>query len=553
LPLLSKQKRSVSPAMSNRSGKPKVLITDNINPLAADILKASCEVVFIPKLSHEELLKEIADVDALMIRSASTVSADVFEQAPHLRIVGRAGVGTDNIDVQTATKHGVIVVNSPDGNTVAAAEHTVGMLMALARHIPEGDATLKAGQWLRSKLMGVEVYGKTLGVVGLGRIGRRVAKTCLAMEMKVNVFDPFLSKAMAEELGVGLVSFDEILETSDFITIHAPKTRETVNLFNAEAFARCKPGLRIVNCARGGIINEAALVNAIREGLVAGAALDVFEQEPLPADSPLLQLGEHAGKVVLTPHLGASTEEAQVNVALDVAEQIRDFFAHGFAKSAVNIPLLRPEILDPIKHYLPMAEVMGNFIRQIAKGPAKSVEITAKGELSQHRCGPLTLAVLKGLLSEAREGVNYVNAPSIADESGIEVKESAVKKAENYLNLLEVKLTTVDGQTHTVSATLISDDIFRIVDVDGYRMTLEPTPYILITPHQDKPGMVAKVATVLGGAGVNISALQVARHGGAAVGGESTMVFNLDNALTESLLSEIQALEGIYRVHYVRL
>lgn len=537
--------------MSSRNGKPRVLITDNINARAAEILQGSCDIVFEPKLSHEELLRQIEGVDALMIRSASTISADVLEKARLLRIVGRAGVGTDNIDVQTATKHGVIVVNSPEGNTVAAAEHTVGMLMALARHIPEGDVTLKSGQWLRSKLMGVEVYGKTLGIVGLGRIGRRVAKTCLALEMKVNVFDPFLSKAMAEELGVGLVSFDEILETSDFITIHAPKTRETQNLFNEEAFARCKPGLRIVNCARGGIIDEQALVEALQKGIVAGAALDVFEQEPLPADSPLLHLGELANRVVLTPHLGASTEEAQINVALDVAEQIRDFFNHGFARSAVNIPLLRPEILDPVKHYLPMAEAMGHFIRQIAEGPLKTVEITAKGELSQYRCGPLTLGVLKGLFSGAREGVNYVNAPSIAEESGIEIKESSVKKAENYLNLLEVKLTT-DQKAHTVSATLIADGIFHIVEVDGYRMALEPTPYVLITPHHDKPGMVAKVATVLGQEGVNISALQVARQGSLA-GGESTMVFNLDNALPEALLTAIQELDGIHRVHYVRL
>jgi D-3-phosphoglycerate dehydrogenase len=535
--------------MSNQ--KPRVLITDGINVKAADILKASCEVLFEPKLSHEELLDRVRDVDALMVRSASTVSADVLEGAPRLRIVGRAGVGTDNIDVQTATRRGVIVVNSPEGNTVAASEHTVGMLMALARHIPEGDATLKSGQWARSKLMGVEVYGKTLGIVGFGRIGRRVAKTCLALEMKVNVFDPFLSKTMAEELGVGLVSFDEILETSDFVTIHAPKTRETQNLFNADAFARCKPGLRIVNCARGGIIDEQALIEALQKGIVAGAALDVFEQEPLPPDSPLLQIKELSNKLVLTPHLGASTEEAQINVALDVAEQIRDFFDHGFVRSAVNIPLLRPDILDPVKHYLPMAEVLGNFIRQIADGPAQQVEITAKGELSQHRCGPLTLAVLKGLLSEAREGVNYVNAPSIAEESGITVKESSIKKAENYLNLLEVRLTS-DGQTHTISATWIADNIFRIVEVDGYRMALEPTPYILITPHQDKPGMVAKVAAMLGEAGVNISALQVARHGSAA-GGESTMVFNLDNPLSDALLNSIAALDGIYRVHYVRL
>jgi D-3-phosphoglycerate dehydrogenase len=538
--------------MSKNNGKPRVLITDSINLQAAAILRDSCEVVYEPKLSHEDLLAKISDVDALMIRSASTVSADVLEQSERLRIVGRAGVGTDNIDVSTATKKGVIVVNSPEGNTIAASEHAIGMLMALARHIPEGDASMKGGQWIRNKLIGVEVFGKTLGVIGLGRIGRRVAKVALALEMKVNVFDPFLTKAMAEELGVQAVTLDELLETADFITIHAPKTRETENLLNQEAFAKCKPGVRIVNCARGGIINEAALVEAISQGIVAGAALDVFEQEPIALDNPLLKAANIANKLVLTPHLGASTEEAQINVALDVAEQIRDFFAYGYAKNAVNIPLLRQEMLDPVKHYMPMAEILGRFVRQMAKGATQSVEITAKGELSKQRSEPLTLAVLKGLLSPAIEGVNYVNAPSIAEESGIQVKESSTRKAGNYLNLLEVQMTT-DNRTYSVSGTLISDEIFRIVEVDGYPMALEPTQYILITPHHDRPGMIAKVATVLGQAGVNISALQVARKEGAVAGGESIMVFNLDNTLSDDVLKAIRQLEGIYGSLYICL
>lgn len=531
--------------------KPVVLITDSINPKAAEILQESCEVIFEPKLSHEELLNRISDVDALMIRSASTVSADVLEKAKHLRIVGRAGVGTDNVDVVTATKRGVIVINSPEGNTIAASEHTIGMLMALARHIPEGDASLKSGQWIRNKLVGVEVYGKTLGVVGLGKIGRRVAKACLAMGMKVNVFDPFLSKAMAEELGVNVVSIDEIIEKSDFITIHAPKTKETQNLFNRDTFARCKPGVRLINCARGGIIQETDLAEAIRNGIVSGAALDVFEQEPPDMNGPLFQLGEHANKLVLTPHLGASTEEAQVNVALDVAEQIKDFFEHGFARSAVNIPLLRQDLLDPIKHFMPMAEVLGDFIRQRAQGTTQAIEIIAKGDLSKHRIEPLTLAVLKGLLSDAKEGVNYVNAPSIAEESGIQVKTTTTNTAGNYLNLLEVRLIT-ENRTYTVAGTLISDEIFRIVDMDGYQMALKATPYVLITPHHDRPGMIAQVATVLGEAGVNISALQVARSGPEA-GGESIMVFNLDNAPSEALLSKIRELEGIYGSLYINL
>lgn len=530
---------------------PKVLITDQINPQAAEILKDACEIIYEPRLSHEELLARIEGMDALMIRSASTVSADIVERASRLKIVGRAGVGTDNIDVGAATQKGIIVVNSPEGNTIAASEHAIGMLMALARHIPEGDTSMKAGQWIRGKLIGVEVFGKTLGVIGLGRIGRRVARAFLSMGMKVNVFDPFLSKAMAEELGVQSVSLDEILEKSDFITIHAPKTPETQNLLNAEAFARCKRGVRIVNCARGGIVDEAALAEAIRKGQVAGAAVDVFTQEPPAPDNPLLNLGDLAHKVVLTPHLGASTEEAQVNVALDVAEQIRDFFAHGYAKNAVNIPLLRQEILDPVKHYMPMAEVLGRFVRQMAKGAAQSVEITAKGELSQQRAEPLTLAVLKGLLSHAREGVNYVNAPAIAAESGLQVKESSTRQSENYLNLLEVKLVT-DERTYTVSGTLISDEIFHIVEMDGYRMALEPTPFILLAPHKDQPGMIAGVATPLGSAGVNISALQVARRGSEA-GGESIMVFNLDSPPPEEVLAAIREQKGVFGTLLIRL
>lgn len=536
---------------SMTTGKPRVLITDNINAQAVDILKDACEVIYEAKLSHEELQARIVDVDALMIRSASTVSADVLDRAKNLRIVGRAGVGTDNIDVPLATKQGVIVVNSPEGNTIAASEHTVGMLMALARHIPQGDASMKTGQWIRNRLVGVEVYGKTLGIVGLGKIGRRVAKTCLALGMKVTVFDPFLSNAAAEELGVQSVSIDDILEKSDFITIHAPKTRETQNLFNREAFARCKRGLRIVNCARGGIIDESALLEALENGQVAGAALDVFEKEPLPADSPLLTATHLADRLVLTPHLGASTEEAQVNVALDVAEQIREFFSNGFAKSAVNIPLLRPDILDPVKHYMPMAEVLGNFIRQMAKGATQSVEMTAKGDLHGLRTEPLTLAVLKGILSTAHEGVNYVNAPTIAEENGIQIKQSSTKKAANYLNLLEVKLTTAE-RDYTIVGTLITEELFRIVELNGYQMALKPTAHILLTPHVDKPGMIAKVATVLGEAGVNISAMQVARKG-AAAGGESVMVFNLDNPPSEAVLEATRKIDGIHGSFYINL
>jgi D-3-phosphoglycerate dehydrogenase len=527
---------------------PKILITDNIDEAAVRILRPVGEVIFEKSLSHEALLEKIQEVDALMIRSASTVSPDVLEAAQQLKIVGRAGVGIDNINLPKATERGVVVVNSPEGNTIAASEHTIGLILALARHIPEGDATLKTGEWKRSKLVGVELFGKTLGVIGLGKIGSRVAKACLTMGMKVIVFDPFLSDAMAEELGVIPVALDAIWDQADFITIHAPKTRDTQNLLNADTLARCKPGVRIVNCARGGIINEADLVAAVKSGHVAGVALDVFEAEPLPADSPLLTMGNRA---VLTPHLGASTEEAQINVAIDVAEQIRDFFEHGYARNAVNLPMLRKEALDPVKHYMPLAEKLGSLVRQIAQGAAQSVEITTRGTLAQFKSGPLTLAVLKGLLSNAREGVNYVNAPLIAEENGIKVKESSTKTTFDYLNLITVELTT-NNRTYRVSGTLISDEIFRVVDVDGYRTTLAPTEHVLFTPHVDQPGMIAQVAMVLGREGVNISALQVARRGPSA-GGESVMIFNLDNAPAESVLKEIAQLPGIHKAVYVRL
>jgi len=534
--------------------KPKVLITDNINKTAVEILKPICDVVYEKALTAEQLQEKIEQFEGLLIRSASQVGDAVLAHASNLQIIGRAGVGTDNIDLPAATQRGVIVVNSPDGNTVAASEHTLGMIFALSRHIPEGDEGLKKGEWNRSKLVGVELFGKTLGIIGLGRIGTRVAKGCLALGMKVNVFDPFLTQRMADELGVALVKLEDIWAQSDFITIHAPKTKDTANLINVNTLAKCQQGVRIINCARGGMVNEKDLADAIRRGHVAGAAFDVFDAEPATADNPLVQLrqSEFGNRIVLTPHLGASTEEAQINVAIDVAEQLRDFFQFGYARSAVNLPMLRKEILDPVKHYMPMAEVLGKFVRQTVSGVIQSVDITVKGTLADPnlKTEPLTLAVLKGILASAREGVNYVNAMNIAEERGIQVKTASTKKADNYLNLLEVSVTTDEGNTAQVAGTLISDNIFRIVQIDTCRVTLEPTPYMLMTPHHDRPGMVARVATTLGAAGVNISGLQVARQGKEA-GGKSLMIFNLDNAPSDADLAEIRAQEGIYDAIYI--
>lgn len=528
--------------------KPKVLVIDGINPVAQSILEGACDVIYEPKLPESELWVHLPQIDGLMVRSGIQVTDEVFNQAPHLKIVARAGVGTDNINLKAATRHGVIVVNSPGGNTVAASEHTIGMLMALARHIPQADRVVKAGGWRTKDLTGVELANKTLGVIGFGKIGRRVASVFQRMGMRVLVYDPFLSSQMAEELKVESVSLDSLFKESDFITLHAPKTPETERLLNADTFAKMKNGVRIVNCARGGIIDEPALIAALESCKVAGVALDVFEREPISPDDPLLKFGD---RVITTPHLGASTEEAQVNVARDVAEQILEYFQTGVAQNAVNIPALRKEILDPVRAYMPMAEVLGNLIRQISPGGATLVELVAGGTLAQENLTPLTLAVLKGLLGYAREGVNYVNALVIAEEEGIEVKESRSPRAGTYSNLLTVKLTTDTG-TYSVSSSLISDKMYRIVELNGYPANIEPTQYLLLTPHLDKPGMIAKVASVLGDNEINVSALQVARKGTAA-GGESMMVFNLDNAIPGGVIKRIEHLEGILGAKFIEL
>jgi D-3-phosphoglycerate dehydrogenase / 2-oxoglutarate reductase len=526
--------------MTITPNKPTVLVTDQINQQAVAILEPTCTVIYKPTLSAEELLALIPTVDGLMVRSASQVNASVMAAAPNLQIVGRAGVGVDNVDLATANQKGIVVVNSPEGNTIAAAEHTTGLLFALARHIPRGDASLKQGQWNRKALTGVELFGKTLGLIGLGKIGGRVAKACHTLGMKIVVYDPFVSASVAEGLGATLVTLEEIWAKADFITVHVPKTPQTANLINKNTLALCKAGVRFINCARGGIINEADLAEALRSGHVAGAALDVFETEPLATTSPLLA-PDLADKLVLTPHLGASTEEAQVNVALDVAEQLVDFFATGTAKSAVNMPLLKSAMLDPVRPFMPLCEVLGKVVRQLAQGPALSLEVLVKGTLVEQNIAPLGLAVLKGLLSLSRESVNYVNAPFIAEELGLKVTEAKTKASSSFSNLVSITLTTAQG-THKVSGTLLSSQMLRIVEIDGFRASLKPTPSMMMVPHEDKPGMVAKVATVLGDANINISSLQVGEH----PTGSNMMIFNLDSPATPSVLTAIQALEGCY-------
>jgi D-3-phosphoglycerate dehydrogenase len=527
----------------------KVLITDKIDKVAGDILAEVAEVEYKETLNEDDLSKIIGNYDAFMVRSQTKVTPKILEAAKKMKIVGRAGVGVDNIDVEEATKRGVIVVNSPEGNTTAAAEHTVAMMLAMTRYIPEADLSTKSGKWERSKFTGCEVFNKTLGIIGLGKIGTRVAKTALAMGMKVIVCDPYTAKETVETMGATYIkSLDDFWPLCDYITIHAPKTRETTYLINKNTLNRMKHGVRIVNCARGGIIDEQALKEAIEQGQVASAAIDVFEKEPIVEGNPLL---ECKGHIILTPHLGASTEEAQLNVAIDVAEQIRDVLMGGSARSAVNIPSLKADKLEPVKEYMNLAENLGLLVSQIADGAIKKIEIITNGSLAKLDISPLKIAIMKGMLSYTLEAVNYVNAPIIAKSRGIDVVDSRSEKSCTYVGLITVKVTT-DQETRTVSGAMIADNTPRIVRIDDYKTSIEPADHILITPHHDKPGMIAKVATLLGSKNVNISMMQVARKATTA-GGESTMIINTDQPVNDDLLAKIKELDGVYDAVYVNL
>jgi D-3-phosphoglycerate dehydrogenase len=527
----------------------KVLVTDKIDKIAVTILQEFCEVDYKSVLTVEDLKAIINDYDALMIRSSSTITKDLISAANRLKVIGRAGVGVDNIDIEAATDKGIIVINSPEGNTVAAAEHTIAMMLSMIRHIPIADASIKGGKWERSKLTGKEVFNKNLGLIGLGKVGSRVAAIAKAMGMKVSVYDPFVSEDKAGELGACYVtSLDDIWKSADFVTLHVPKNKNTLNLINKDAIAKMKKGVKIINCARGGIINEADLTDAIQNGQVEMAAIDVFDKEPVE-DSPLLKLGD---KVVLTPHLGASTEEAQINVAIDVAEQIRDIAQGLPARSAVNIPSLMPEIFKPVKHYMALAENLGALVRQATNGAAQEIEIVACGELAKLDLSPLVVAVTKGILCCSREGVNYVNAPKLAERSGVRVKKSTLTDSESYLSLLKVILTT-DKETNQTTGTILGKDIPRILRFNGYHTSIEPAEHMLIVPHKDKPGMVAQVTTLLSKENINISMMQVARKIRAQAGGESVMILNVDEPVDDTILKQLRKIDGIYSAKYVNL
>ncbi len=524
----------------------KVLVSDKVDETGIKILSQVAQVDVKTGLPAEELVKIIPEYDALMVRSGTKVTKEIIEAADKLKIIGRAGVGVDNIDVPVATRRGIIVVNSPEGNTIAAAEHALALMLSLSRHIPDANQSVKNKEWDRKRFMGSEVYKKTLGVVGLGKIGSHVATVAKAMGMKIIAFDPFISKERADRLGCTLVDLDLLFSEADYITLHVPKTPDTVHMINAETLGKMKPNAKIINCSRGGIIDEDALVEAVKAGKIGGAALDVFESEPL-GESKLRDVGD---KIILTPHLGASTTEAQLNVAVDVAEQIRDVLLGLPARSAVNIPGLNPDVMEKLRPYLKLAETLGNLVGQLAGGRIDEFNVKLQGELANNQSQPIVIAAIKGLLAQAlRERVNYVNASIEAEERGIRVIETRDGSIKDYSGSLHLQAKGTKGD-HSVTGALLGDGEIRITNLDEFPINVPPSNYMLFTLHRDMPGIIGKIGSLLGSFNVNIASMQVGRK---IVRGEAVMVLSLDDPLPEGILSEITKVSGIRDAYTVSL
>jgi len=532
-----------------QQAKWRVLVSDKLSEEGLDVLRGNPSVELVVKtgLDPEELKREIREADALLVRSATKVTAEIIEAAPKLAAIGRAGVGVDNIDVEAATQRGVVVCNSPEGNTVAAAEHTLALLLAVARNVPAASASVAAGEWKRSAFLGVELLNKTLGIIGLGKIGSEVAVRAAAFGMKIIGQDPFIAADRAERLGVEVVDLPELFQRSDFITVHVPLTKDTQHLIGKESLAKVKPGVRIVNCSRGAVVDEAALAEAIEDGRVAGAGLDVFEKEP-PSDSPLLGLD----RVVLTPHLGASTAEAQVKVAVDVAQQVLDVLQGRPARSAVNVISVSAEVLRAIEAYLPLAEKMGSLQGQLAEKPLGSVEMIYAGQLADEDSRLLTRAFLKGMLSPiVDEPVNLVNALVVAQARGLRVSESRSREPEDYVSLITSRVTC-NGAERSIAGTLFGRREPRIVRINEYRVDFTPFGHMLVSMHMDRPGMIGRVGTILGEHHINIAGMNVGRTQ-PGPGGRSVMVLALDGPVPSDVLGELHQLDGIETAQVVEL
>jgi len=526
----------------------RVLVSDPLEKQGIEILEKEKDIKVDVKikLPPEELKKILKDYDALIVRSETKVTKDILQSASKLKVIGRAGIGLDNIDVKEASQKGIIVMNSPTGNTISTAEHAFSLLLSMSRNIPQADASLKAGKWERKKFTGVEIYGKVLGIVGLGRIGTEVARRALSFKMSVIAYDPFLSKERAKELGVESVDIQTLLKNADYITVHTPLTDETRNIINADTIKLMKPTARVINCARGGIINENALYEAIETGRLAGAAFDVYEKEP-PLDSKLLK----SDKIVTTPHLGASTEEAQINVAIDIANSIRDALLDKGIRNAVNVPSVDAEVMKVLKPYLDLAEKIGLMHAQLADGYIKKVKITYVGEqLTSQDLTGVTLSMIKGLLSYAlEEKVNFVNAMVIAKERGITVVERKTEKLEDFVSLIYVTVETDKGNS-TIMGTLFTKTEPRIVKINDFYVEAMPKGNMLVIYNEDAPGIVGHIGTMLGDAKINIAGMTFGRE---KRGGDAITVLNVDQDVPKDILEKIKKAKQIKEVKQIKL
>ncbi|MBI1883698.1 MAG: phosphoglycerate dehydrogenase [Chlamydiae bacterium] len=530
----------------------KILISDSLSSKGLDILKAESDFQVDVKvgLPEEEICKIIKDYDAIIVRSQTDVSAKIIQEGTRLKVIARAGVGVDNVDVEAATKRGIVVMNTPGGNTISTCEHTFSMMMALSRNIPQANVSVKKGEWDRKKFTGVELCGKTLGVVGLGRIGLEVSKRALAFNMKVIAYDPFISTEKIAKYDIEAVDLDTLYRRADYITVHVPLTRETEKLVSTAAFEKMKKGVRVINCARGGVVDEAALCEFIKSGKVAGAALDVFEEEP-PKDCKLLELD----RVIATPHLGAATEEAQVNVALEVAHQVIHALKKGVIINSVNAPTLDPEVMKQLGPYLDLGQKLGLLLGQLVSAPMKKVSIRYAGQVADLDVKPITLSVLKGILGRAmQESVNFVNAPFLAKNRGIEVLESKSSVAQDFADLIEVETQTngKEGpQAYSVEGTLFGmKKDARVVRMNGYHVDAVPSGYLLVLSNEDKPGLVAGVSALLGKNNINIAGMTVGRN---VAGGRAVTVMNVDSPIADPLLAELSKVKNVLDVKMVVL
>lgn len=524
----------------------KVLISDNISAKCPEILRnAGLKVDIKTDLKPDELKHCIAEYHGLIIRSATKVTADLIDAAKNLKVIGRAGSGLDNVDKVAATKRGIVVMNTPGGNTITTAEHTIALIVSLARLIPQATMSMKSGKWEKKKFMGVELFNKTLGIIGIGNIGSQVAKRMQGFAMNVIAYDPFLSEDKAKNMGVEKVEFEDLLRRSDFITIHTPLTSETKNMINRDTIKLMKQGVRIINCARGGIINESDLYDALVEGKVAGAALDVFEKEP-PSDNPLIGLDN----VICTPHLGASTREAQENVAIAIAEQIVDYLVHNIIRNAVNFPSIPADQIARLQPYINLAEKLGGFASQIFEGGVTELTIEYQGDASTINTAPITIAVIKGFLTPIlEETVNFVNAPIIAKERGIEVKEIKSSDEGDYQSLIGLRVKAKDKENY-FAGTLFSKKDPRIVVIDNFKVEIVPEGELLFMYNNDKPGVIGNIGTLLGKNNINIARMHFGRE---TPGGMAISVVSIDTPASAELLDEIKRLPNILSVKQISL